>query len=195
MTSLVHNLHKDEQIVCFFKKHPFYLLKHIFIYLILFTIITFGCIIFVFDFIKLNNEVIQFSAYIASLVILQIWIHTFFMKLIHFQFDIIVITNKGIIHLKKTLLLVTSIEKFELEKINEVHVEHIGLLENLFNFGRLKITLTTSEQSVIILDHIPHPSHYQHVINREIRDLKKQEAEKMRSMENSKTEEGPLGSS
>lgn len=60
--------------------------------------------------------------------------------------------------------MVNLIEKFDMEKINDIKAEQLGLIRNLFNYGDLKIKMSMGQTS-LVLEYVDQPSHYQEIID------------------------------
>lgn len=97
--------------------------------------------------------------------ILVYYVHRFFLILLMHHLTVIIVTDLRIVTMKKSVYFVNEKETVDLTTIRDVHKYQSGFLENLFNFGDLKITLATSS-TVFELCCIPNPEFHLRLINK-----------------------------
>ncbi|MBU1017718.1 hypothetical protein KKA33_01680 [Patescibacteria group bacterium] len=171
--------HKYEEIQFFFRKHWTHFLKPLIFglaigLLALFFFLVLGSVILVFR-ITIFYSLFAFLAILAFAV----FIHTFFIQLFNYYFNVIIITDCRIIIARKTVFLRNDNDAIDLTKIQDIGVVSRGIFRNYLNYGALVITLSTSSPPVYIPS-VPNPHYYLEQLNRVKREyiLRRQEGRK-----------------
>jgi len=170
---------KYEEVQFFFRKHWTHFLKPLVFGLAigllgLFFFLVLGSVITVF-------RVTIFYSLFAFLAILSfaVFIHTFFIQLFNYYFNVIIVTDCRIVIARKTVFLRNDNDAIDLTKIQDIGVVSRGLFRNYLNYGALLITLSTSSPPVHI-PYAPNPHYYLEQMNRVKREyiLRRQESRK-----------------
>jgi hypothetical protein len=107
-----------------------------------------------------------YSLYSFTLIIVSIlYINTFFLQVINYFFDLVIVTDHRIIINRKTVFLRNDNDAIDLTKIQDIGVIAHGFLRNYLNYGALLITLSTSLPP-IFLNSVPNPHFYLERMNR-----------------------------
>lgn len=128
--------------------------------LALFALIVIGTIITVFR-ITMLYATFAFLVMIVSVLFINI----FFLQLINFFFNIVIVTNHRILVVHKTIFLKNDNDAIDLTKVQDFGVVSHGVLRNYLNYGALIITLSTSTPPIIIPS-VPNPHYYLEQMNR-----------------------------
>ncbi len=102
-----------------------------------------------------------FVAMVATIVFIII----FFLQIINYFFDLVIVTDARILIVKKTVFLRNDSDAIDLTKIQDFAVEISGLIRNYVGYGNLIITLSTSSPPVH-LSYVPDPHYYLERANR-----------------------------
>lgn len=158
---------ENEKIVMFSRKHWVVLLPEILLFLFLFTI---TCLVFIgFITFSPRNFIDPFRIAIEMLVLflmigIGIVIHHFFLDLIDYFLNVVIITNSRIVDIRKTIFLHDIKESIYFSEIQDVAFTQNGLIKNLFKFGELSITLG-GEKETKTFTHMPNPDYHFRIIN------------------------------
>jgi hypothetical protein len=170
---------KYEHYQFFFRRHWMKFLKPIFfilpiVFLILVILIILGRLTLMVDLIFVRVFYV-FFAMILTIVFLTI----FFLQVINFYFDLVIVTDCRILIVRKTVFLKNNSDAIDLTKIQDIAVEAHGILRNYLRYGRLIITLSTSAPPIAIT-YVPDPHFYLEWMNRVKREhiLQRQEKKK-----------------
>ncbi len=149
-------LAKNEEIKFFVRKH----------WLRFFRIIFFGLAVGLFIFVALVAfggffERIQFefirAFYVFFVMVISIiFLNIFFLQIINYFFDMLIVTENRILIVKKTIFLRNDNNAVDLTKIQDFSVESRGLFCNYLGYGELVIILSTSAPPIRIR-YIPKP--------------------------------------
>ncbi len=154
----------EEEVLAFCRKHwtslfhEFALFIFILILIVLFTIF----------FQTISDVFTPGLLHLLMLVVgtlLTYYIHRFFLILIKHHLTVIIITDVRVLAITRSLYFVNEKESVDLSTMRDVHKYQSGFLENMFNFGDLKITLGTSP-TCIELSSIPNPEFHLRLINK-----------------------------
>jgi len=96
-------------------------------------------------------------------------IHRFFLKMINYYTNVVIVTSHRIVEIRKTLFLRDTKESLDLRKVQEVEFKQDGLIANLFKFGNLNIILGNSE--IKTLTQLPNPDYFFRLINKLKNDM------------------------
>lgn len=118
-----------------------------------------------------------------SMIVSIVFINTFFLQVINFYFDLVILTDCRVLIIRKTVFLKNNSDAIDLTKIQDIAVEAHGLLRNYLKYGKLVITLSTSAPPVII-SFVPDPHYYLEWVNRVKREHIIQRQESKNNTEN-----------
>lgn len=161
----------DENIACFYRKHWIVLIP-------LFCGVTVFIAIILLIFAVLSSKIILFlreqEAFLSVLLILTailttFYINYFFIKLINYFLEVLVVTNYRIIELRKTLYINHDRDAIDLSKMQDVIKKQNGLIKNILNYGEIIITLSGASINKT-LKYTPNPEYF----FRKIYDLKRE---------------------
>lgn len=156
-------------ILCFTRKHWIATLPLVVPYLLyLSVLIVFFAMISQFQLPSLNEP---FFELLVILVILSTGYatHRFFLKMINYFLNVIVITNFRIIEISKTVFVHDDQESIDIDRIEDIQIYQVGLVENLLKWGELHIILGNGE--VKPMTQIPNPNFFFRLINKIKSDL------------------------
>lgn len=154
----------EEEVLAFCRKHW----TSLFHEFALFIFILVSIVIFALYFKAISDVFTPGLLHLLMLVvgtILTYYIHRFFLVLIKHYLTVIIITDVRILAITRSLYFVNEKESVDLSTMRDVHKYQSGFLENMFNFGDLKITLGTSP-TCIELSSIPNPEFHLRLINK-----------------------------
>ena len=167
---------KYEEIQFFLRKHWTHFLKPLFFGLMIGSM---ALLFLILVGIALTLFKITFFyslfAYL-TMIISILFIDTFFLQIINYYFDVVIVTDNRIIISKKTVFLKNDNDAIDLTKIQDIGVIAHGFLRNYLNYGSLMITLSMAAPPVT-LDCVPNPHYYLERMNRVKREqiLRRQE--------------------
>lgn len=170
---------KYEHYQFFFRRHWMKFLQPIFfhlpiVFLTVVILIVLGRLTLMVDLIFVRVFYV-FFAMILTIVFLTI----FFLQVINFYFDLVIVTDCRILVVRKTVFLKNNSDAIDLTKIQDIAAEAHGILRNYLRYGKLIITLSTSAPPVTI-NFVPDPHFYLEWTNRVKREhiLQRQEKKK-----------------
>jgi hypothetical protein len=170
---------KYENFQFFFRKHWVKFLKPIFfvlplIFLIVVTLIVLGRLTLMVDLIFIRVFYV-----ILTMIFIIGFLDIFFLQMIDFYFDMVIVTDCRILVINKTVFLRNNSDAIDLTKIQDIAAEAHGILRNYLRYGKLMITLSTSAPPVDI-SYVPDPHFYLEWTNRVKREhiLQRQEKRK-----------------
>jgi hypothetical protein len=163
------NLHfrgqmEDEEVMAFSRKHWATIVPDAG------QILFFSCAVyFIFwilnKYALLDTDQIFFQPLIIAAVVgCGYMIHRFFLHMIRYFLNVVIITNLRVVEIKKTIFLRDIKESIDIKKIQDVDFKLEGLIKNLLKFGDIHITLGNSEVKTIT--QIPNPDFHFRLINR-----------------------------
>ena len=97
-------------------------------------------------------------------IFLLLWIHLFFVKLLNYFMRIIIVTNRRIVILMDTTVLVRNFDSIELFNIQDIMYYQIGYWGRFLNFGNIIIHNSTG-QEMFTMECVPHPEKHCNHIN------------------------------
>jgi len=156
---------ENETVECFCRKHWIVLIRDILGFLIFITVL----ILLIANFVRVYTFFSQDSSLITLLAfsivcLFTLYIHHFFLRLIKYYLEIVVITNYRIVDVDKSLYLRDSKDAIDLSKIQDIKESKHGIMKKMLNFGELIITLS-STSTTKTLSFIPNPGYYFRKIN------------------------------
>ncbi len=106
---------------------------------------------------------------IAAVIVMTIWMHHVFVRLLNYFLDIVLITNFRIINIEKTLFLKNDKNVVDLHEIQDIKKFQHGITPNLLNYGKLVVVVPTMIEPMI-LEKMPAPDRFFRKINNAKRD-------------------------
>lgn len=176
--------HKTEVVSCFCRKHWIVLVKDFLGFIIFLTLLTLTVIYSkgIYNFFSQDSLFINVMALFVSGVF-TFFLHKFFLKMIRYFLEIVIITNYRIVVLNKSLYLQDSKDAMDLAKIQDIKKRQDGILRNLLRFGELEITLSSTSENKI-LKFIPNPDYHFRKINTLKREYIKERIQNNRTVHN-----------
>jgi hypothetical protein len=153
--------------------HPFFLMLPVFL-LIFIILLGLGRLA-----LMVNLMFIRVFYVIFAIIVIIIFLTIFFLQVMNFYFDLVIVTDCRILIARKTVFLKNNSDAIDLTKIQDIAVEAHGILRNYLRYGKLVITLSTSAPPVTI-NYVPDPHFYLEWTNRVKREhiLQRQEKKK-----------------
>ncbi len=100
-------------------------------------------------------------SFVVGLAVLLVCHHWFFHKIMSESLVEIILTNQRLVFLEEKLLISDDMHEVTLERIRAVEAQKHGLLENIFNYGRLWFdTGGGSLESSKTIPLVPNPHKY-----------------------------------
>jgi hypothetical protein len=152
-----------EEVLSFARKHWVALLPDIMPYsLYLSVIIVFFAISSQFRLPSINQPFFQLLVFLALISTAYVT-HRFFVHVINYFLNVIIVTNYRIVEIKKTLFIKDIKESIDMKKIQDIQFQQDGLVKNMLKFGELQIILGNSENKVI--SQVPNPDYFFRLLN------------------------------
>jgi hypothetical protein len=155
-----------EEVQCFYRKHWIVIVKDLIGFLFFLFVLGFTAFHFkgVYQFFAQDTLFTTFLAF-SLVALFTIYIHKFFLRMIRYFLDIVIVTNYRIVVLDKSLYLRDSKDATDLPKIQDIQKSQDGLIKNIFKFGELVITLS-STSTTKTLKFVPNPDYHFRKINK-----------------------------
>lgn len=151
-----------EKVICFCRKHPIVLVRIVTIFGILFGI---SLCAFVFVPMSEIKQHIFLQILFFGIILMTILIeHMFFLRILNYYLDIVIITNYRIIDLKKSLFIHDEKEIIDLHEIQDTQKIQTGIFPNFLNYGDVKIMIPSLTKA-LVLPYMPRPEYYLNQIN------------------------------
>jgi hypothetical protein len=160
---------EDEELIAFSRKHWVSQLPNMIPFA--FFLILVALTVMLLNKIRLPSLTDPFfQMLVMILIVASGWlIHRFFLRMINYYNNIVIITSHRIVEIKKTLFLRDTKESLDLRKVQEVEFKQDGLIANLFKFGSLNIILGNSE--IKTLTQLPNPDYFFRLLNKLKNDM------------------------
>ena len=157
--------HRTEYVSCFCRKHWIILVKDFLGFFILLTLLILTGIFLkgIYNFFSQDSFFINVMA-LGVAGIFTFYLQKFFLRIIQYFLEIVIITNYRIVVLNKSLYLKDSKDATDLPKIQDIKKRQDGILKNFLRFGDLEITLSSSSTTKL-LTFIPNPDYHFRKIN------------------------------
>lgn len=153
---------RNEEVTCFFRSHPIVLLDPIARFFLVFAALTTIEAILV-NYGSLKSPV-TYLIMVTVMVIFLFFIHRFFLRLLNYFLETVIITNYRLIRLEKTIFLRDDKHTIDLNKIQDVTKQQNGILQTFLDYGSLAIVVNVQETPFII-NYVPKPDRYFRRIN------------------------------
>ncbi len=143
---------EDEKIALITRKHWVMLLRDILVILAVGSIVFTGFAIFIGG----SGEASPILALILSVLLLIIWLALFTAWTNHYL-DIWIITDKRIIDIDQISLFKRVKSTIRIERIQNISVKRSGILEEMFNFGTIRVETAGYKTDLSVMEGIPKP--------------------------------------
>lgn len=136
---------ETERVECFFRKHWIVLTKDLLGFIMFLGVLAFTAFHFssIYNFFSQDSLVITVLAFII-IGVFTVYIHKFFLRFIRYFLDIVILTNYRIVILDKSLFLHNTKEALDLNQIQNIEKEQVGILQNMLKYGNIMIILAAS---------------------------------------------------
>lgn len=154
-----------EKVQCFCRKHWVILLKDLIGFVIFIGLIIITAVYFkgIFNFFSQDSFLSTLLAF-TLFSVFTVYVHRFFLRMIRYFLEIMIITNYRIVLLEKSLYLKDSKDAVDLPKIQDIRKEQHGIIRSILRFGTLVITLSSTSTTKVI-PFIPNPDYHFRKIN------------------------------
>jgi uncharacterized membrane protein YdbT with pleckstrin-like domain len=170
-----------EKILMVIHRHWFNILSKFFILFILLALLFFS---FFFNFFIsptiLGDSGAGMLSFLQNSFFIFIWLF-FFITWIDYYFDVWIVTNERIVNINQKGLFSREVSELEMEKIQDITVEVLGVIPTFFNYGNLYIQ-TAGETERFIFARVPNPYAIKDLIMNLQKDYEKTEAENLGSV-------------
>ncbi|MFA6973247.1 MAG: PH domain-containing protein [Parcubacteria group bacterium] len=145
-----------EQILLVTRRHWFNILGSLFSIFLMVLALIGGYAVLPWLFPALNQPAFQgLFLFLGNFFAMIIWI-LFFLVWIDYYFDVWIITNKRIVDVQQKALFSREVSELELEKIQDITTEVLGVIPTFLNYGDVKIQ-TAGEQARFAFEEVPDP--------------------------------------
>ena len=164
-----------EKILLVTHRHWFDILSQFFIILVMILLLLASCILTPIFFpslvIGVNATLLSF---LQNLFLLVAWM-LFFVIWIDYYFDVWIVTDERIVNIEQKSLFSRSISELELENIQDITVEVLGVIPTFLNYGNLYVQ-TAAEKERFIFQHVPDPYAIKNLVMNLQKSYEKKEA-------------------
>jgi hypothetical protein len=145
-----------EEILMVVHRHWFDILSQFFIIFFM-LLLLFGSLAFASPILESTNGNISPSLFLflENIFFIFIWLF-FFIIWIDYYFDVWIVTNERIVNIEQKGLFSRGISELELENIQDITVEVLGIIPTFLNYGNLYVQ-TAAEKERFIFKHVPNP--------------------------------------
>jgi len=163
-----HGQQREEILIYMTRKHWMVLLPIFMEFLVVFAIIT-GAILTAIPFFGAGIGNFLGFLIIGGMVIITVWIHYLFIEFLNNFLDTAIVTNYRVLKIEKSLFLKNNMDMVDLHEIQDIKKMQDGIMENLFNYGKLVIVVPTMLEP-LVLNSIPDPERFFRKVNNAKRD-------------------------
>ncbi len=153
---------RAEKVVTFTRKHPIVLARIVLITLCMFAASATTFLIIPFERMK-ESVSIQLTLFVLVLMVMLTF-HMFFLRIMNFYLDIVIITNYRVIDMRKSLFMHDDKEIIDLHEIQDTKKTQNGILANFLNYGTIVVVIPSLTTSMH-LPYMPKPEYYLNQIN------------------------------
>ncbi len=143
-----------EKVILLLRRHPFFILTKMSLYLILALVPIVVGLLF-YSFFLSQNLFIAFF-FVASLWYLFIWLGIFY-SLTMYTLDVWIVTNKRIIDSTQHGFFNRTISELHLNRVQDTSVQTKGIIQTFLKFGDLQVQTAGTEEKFKFLQ-IPKPT-------------------------------------
>ncbi|QQS59749.1 PH domain-containing protein [Candidatus Peregrinibacteria bacterium] len=134
-------LHENERCYAFFRRHGMCLLfgvcRHWLPYFLGYLLLL-PLLFWVVNFFGEENA-LSFIAFAFNMVAIIFLVHWFFLAILEYMLGFMMITNRRIVELHKSVFLREEMSEMPFEQITNIHHEKSGFLQNILHYGTLRI--------------------------------------------------------
>lgn len=110
--------------------------------------------------------------FIIMLILLILWLSLFTLWT-NYYLDIWIVTSRRVINIDQISLFHRSVSSMRDEHVQDVVVQKRGILQELLNYGTLRVQSAGAENRFFIIRGVPNPSMIQKAILEHVEELKK----------------------
>lgn len=158
--------HKDEVVLSFTRRHGVVLIPHFVIFLLVISAISAYFIIIPSETLAMIFSPLTYRITALAIIIgLSYYLHRFFLRVLNYYLQTIIITNRRVIELRKTIYFSNSSDSIDLPEIQDIMVHKNGVIKTILNYGEISIILSSAHASKE-LQYIPNPEYFFKKINK-----------------------------
>lgn len=171
----------DEHILLVTRRHWFNILGSLFsvFFMILALIGGYALLPWLFPTFK-NSDFQSLLLFFGNFFAMVIWI-IFFLIWIDYYFDVWIVTNKRIVDVQQKGLFSREVSELELEKIQDITTEVLGVIPTFLNYGDVRIQ-TAGEKARFAFEEVPDPYAIKDLIMNLQKQQEKQEKQDLGTM-------------
>ncbi len=157
-----HGQQPAERVLCFCRKHPIVLWRPFLLTGLIMATLAAGIVLLLG---LPGTEAWPWRLLLAAFFLtMTVAHHGFFLRFFQHYLEIVILTNYRVIDLKKSVFIHDDKEMVDLHEIQDIKKNQDGLWANIFNYGDIIITTSSSTSSMSLQD-LPHPDYYLNRIN------------------------------
>lgn len=154
----------DEVVIAFFREHWITLLPHIVVHVVFAACIVTLFLNFLDALLAFFSTPIGEIVLIAAVLVSSYFIHAFYIRLINYFLNMVIITNIRIVEIQKMIFIKDLQISLDMSMIQDVEKKQNGIIKNILNFGELTVVLSSSDTRTIRF--VPNPNFHFRMINR-----------------------------
>ncbi|MFA7208700.1 MAG: PH domain-containing protein [Parcubacteria group bacterium] len=169
---------EDEEIITVIHRHWFNILQNLFLIFTMLLLLfgSYAVLPALFPILA-DSDYQLLLVFSESLFAMLIWV-LFFLVWIDYYFDVWIITSKRIVNITQRGLFSREVSEVELDKIQDVSAEVLGIIPTFLNYGDVQIQ-TAAEQEKFLFEKVADPYALKNIImNLEKSGEKRAEGEK-----------------
>lgn len=154
----------NEHVIAFFRSHWITLLPDIvfnFFFVAVLSVV-FGS--FFSPILAFFGTPVGQTVMVVTVFLISFFIHNFYIKLINYFLNTVIITNFRIVENQKIVFMKDLQISIDMKMIQDIEKEQNGILKNILNFGELIIMMSSSDTR--IFKFVPNPNFHFRLINR-----------------------------
>jgi len=159
---------REEILIYMTRKHWMVLLPIFMEFLILISVITISVWSAIPYFGIGVNKTVGFLI-IAGIAVITGWMNYLFVEFLNNFLDTAIVTNFRVLKIEKSLFLKNNMDMVDLHEIQDIKKMQDGIMENLFNYGKLVIIVPTMLEP-LVLNSMPDPERFFRKVNNAKRD-------------------------
>lgn len=154
----------DEVVIAFFREHWITLLPHIVVHVVFAACIVTLFLNFFDALLAFFSTPIGEIVLIAAVLVSSYFIHAFYIRLINYFLNMVIISNIRIVEIQKMVFIKDLQISLDMSMIQDVEKKQNGIIKNILNFGELTVVLSSSDTRTIRF--VPNPNFHFRLINR-----------------------------
>lgn len=154
----------NEHVIAFFRSHWITLLPDIVFnfFFVAVLAVVFGS--FFSPILAFFATPVGQTVMVVTVFLISFFIHNFYIKLINYFLNTVIITNFRIVENQKIVFMKDLQISIDMKMIQDIEKEQNGILKNILNFGELIIMMSSSDTRVFKF--VPNPNFHFRLINR-----------------------------